>query len=155
MTNFGMNNDLLRRLTGYHLPGRFCSYTVRMAIATTPTAPYYVVIFTSLRTEGENGYGTMAEAMEKLAATQPGFLERFQNSRALFRVVKGGIFLRKMPLGSSGSGVHQFWNRCWHRVGARRTGNHSVVLGESGIDCGVEAEFSAPGGAATRPRYVV
>jgi heme-degrading monooxygenase HmoA len=45
-----------------------------MTIATTPAAPYYAVIFTSLRTEGENGYGTMAEAMEKLAATQPGFL---------------------------------------------------------------------------------
>jgi heme-degrading monooxygenase HmoA len=32
------------------------------------------VIFTSLRTAGDNGYGKMAEAMEKLAATQPGFL---------------------------------------------------------------------------------
>ncbi|MGB8031627.1 MAG: antibiotic biosynthesis monooxygenase [Terracidiphilus sp.] len=45
-----------------------------MAIAATPAAPYYAVIFTSLRTEGDNGYGKMAEAMEKLAATQPGFL---------------------------------------------------------------------------------
>jgi heme-degrading monooxygenase HmoA len=49
-----------------------------MAIAATPAAPYYAVIFTSLRTEedkgGESGYGKMAEAMEKLAATQPGFL---------------------------------------------------------------------------------
>jgi heme-degrading monooxygenase HmoA len=61
-------------LTGYHLPARFCPYTDRMAIARTPTAPYYAVIFTSLRTEGENGYGKMAEAMEKLAAAQPGFL---------------------------------------------------------------------------------
>jgi len=54
--------------------GRFCTYTVRMAIAKTPAAPYYAVIFTSLRTEGESGYGKMAEAMEKLAAAQPGFL---------------------------------------------------------------------------------
>lgn len=45
-----------------------------MAIAATPAAPYYAVIFTSLRTEGDNGYGKMAEAMEKLAATQPGYL---------------------------------------------------------------------------------
>jgi heme-degrading monooxygenase HmoA len=49
-----------------------------MAIAKTPAAPYYAVIFTSLRTKedkgGENGYGKMAEAMEKLAAKQPGFL---------------------------------------------------------------------------------
>jgi heme-degrading monooxygenase HmoA len=49
-------------------------YTVRMAIAATPSPPYYAVIFTSLRTAGDKGYGKMAEAMESLAATQPGFL---------------------------------------------------------------------------------
>jgi heme-degrading monooxygenase HmoA len=49
-------------------------YTVRMAIAATPSPPYYAVVFTSLRTAGDNGYGKMAEAMEKLAATQKGFL---------------------------------------------------------------------------------
>jgi len=45
-----------------------------MAIAATPSPPYYAVIFTSLRTAGDNGYGKMADAMEKLAATQTGFL---------------------------------------------------------------------------------
>jgi heme-degrading monooxygenase HmoA len=45
-----------------------------VSIAHTPAPPYYAVIFTSLRTEGENGYGAMADAMEKLAAEQPGFL---------------------------------------------------------------------------------
>ncbi len=45
-----------------------------MAIAATPSPPYYAVIFTSLRTAGDRGYGKMAAAMEKLAATQPGFL---------------------------------------------------------------------------------
>lgn len=45
-----------------------------MTIAATPEAPYYAVIFTSLRTEGDNGYETMSEAMVRLAATQPGFL---------------------------------------------------------------------------------
>ncbi|MGD0157631.1 MAG: antibiotic biosynthesis monooxygenase [Terracidiphilus sp.] len=45
-----------------------------MKIAATPAAPYYAVIFTSLRTEGDNGYGKMDEAMERLAAEQPGFL---------------------------------------------------------------------------------
>ena len=43
-------------------------------IAKTPLPPYYAVVFTSLRTEGDNGYGKMAEAMEQLARTQPGFL---------------------------------------------------------------------------------
>lgn len=45
-----------------------------MSIATTPAPPYYAVIFTSLRTEGDNGYNAMAEAMVALAAKQPGFL---------------------------------------------------------------------------------
>lgn len=45
-----------------------------MKIAATPAAPYFAVIFTSIRTDSDNGYGKMAEAMEQLAATQPGFL---------------------------------------------------------------------------------
>ncbi|WP_020651039.1 antibiotic biosynthesis monooxygenase family protein [Solimonas variicoloris] len=45
-----------------------------MSIADTPPAPYYAVIFTSLRTEGDNGYAAMADAMVALAAQQPGFL---------------------------------------------------------------------------------
>jgi heme-degrading monooxygenase HmoA len=43
-------------------------------IATTPAPPYYAVIFTSLRTDGEAGYGDMAQRMVDLAAGQPGFL---------------------------------------------------------------------------------
>jgi len=39
-----------------------------------PDKPYYAVIFTSTRTEGDNGYAQMAEEMEKLASQQPGFL---------------------------------------------------------------------------------
>jgi heme-degrading monooxygenase HmoA len=40
-----------------------------------PTPPYYAVIFTSVRTEGEDqGYGKMAEQMVELAKQQPGFL---------------------------------------------------------------------------------
>ncbi|GIC77527.1 polysaccharide biosynthesis protein [Moritella sp. F3] len=43
-------------------------------IADTPKPPYYAVIFTSTRTEGENGYGEMANRMTVLAAQQSGFL---------------------------------------------------------------------------------
>lgn len=43
-------------------------------IAQTPEPPYYAVIFTSLRTDGEKGYGHMAERMVELAAEQGGFL---------------------------------------------------------------------------------
>ena len=45
-----------------------------MTIANTPEPPYYAVIFTSLRTDGDNGYGAMAERMDALAAQQPGYL---------------------------------------------------------------------------------
>jgi heme-degrading monooxygenase HmoA len=43
-------------------------------IATTPAPPYYAVIFTSVRTEGDNGYAEMAAKMEMLAREQPGYL---------------------------------------------------------------------------------
>ncbi|MFZ5863965.1 MAG: antibiotic biosynthesis monooxygenase family protein [Nitrospirota bacterium] len=44
------------------------------APATTPQPPYYGVIFTSVRTDGDNGYGEMAKQMLELASRQPGFL---------------------------------------------------------------------------------
>jgi heme-degrading monooxygenase HmoA len=43
-------------------------------IANTPTPPYYAVIFTSLRTDVNEGYADTAERMVELAAGQPGFL---------------------------------------------------------------------------------
>ena len=43
-------------------------------IAKTPQAPYYAVIFTSLRTDVDEGYGEMAERMLELAAQQSGYL---------------------------------------------------------------------------------
>ncbi len=43
-------------------------------IATTPKPPYYAVIFSSLRTEGDNGYGEMADLMVELAQKQDGFI---------------------------------------------------------------------------------
>jgi heme-degrading monooxygenase HmoA len=45
------------------------------SLANTPKPPYYAVIFTSARTEGDDrGYGTMATRMVELAKTMPGFL---------------------------------------------------------------------------------
>jgi heme-degrading monooxygenase HmoA len=43
-------------------------------IAATPQPPYYVVIFTSQRTEVDAGYAEAAQRMLVLAAQQPGFL---------------------------------------------------------------------------------
>jgi heme-degrading monooxygenase HmoA len=43
-------------------------------IAQTPNPPYYAVIFTSVRTDGDNGYAEMASRMVELAQLQDGFL---------------------------------------------------------------------------------
>jgi heme-degrading monooxygenase HmoA len=43
-------------------------------IVQTPEPPYYAVIFTSVRTEGDHGYAEMADRMVELAQQQDGFL---------------------------------------------------------------------------------
>ncbi len=43
-------------------------------IAQTPIPPYYAVIFSSTRTEGDNGYSEIADRMVELAKQQEGFL---------------------------------------------------------------------------------
>jgi len=43
-------------------------------ISQTPAPPYYAVIFTSVRIEGDNGYTEMADRMVELASEQDGFL---------------------------------------------------------------------------------
>ncbi|MCV6623844.1 MAG: antibiotic biosynthesis monooxygenase [Cellvibrionaceae bacterium] len=43
-------------------------------IAKTPEPPYYAVIFSSIRSEDDEGYGEMADRMLLLAAEQEGFL---------------------------------------------------------------------------------
>ncbi|MBO1336673.1 antibiotic biosynthesis monooxygenase [Streptomyces sp. VRA16 Mangrove soil] len=36
--------------------------------------PYYVVVFTSVRTEGDRGYGAVADRMDELVTEIPGYL---------------------------------------------------------------------------------
>jgi heme-degrading monooxygenase HmoA len=45
-----------------------------MQTAKTPEPPYFAVIFSSKRTEGDRGYGHMSDRMVELAAQQPGYL---------------------------------------------------------------------------------
>jgi heme-degrading monooxygenase HmoA len=45
-----------------------------MPFAATPDPPYVAVIFTSARTEGDNGYAAMARSLEERALDQPGYL---------------------------------------------------------------------------------
>ena len=42
--------------------------------ANTPPPPYYAVIFSSQRTEGDHGYAAMSQRMVELALEQPGCL---------------------------------------------------------------------------------
>ena len=43
-------------------------------IAQPPQPPYYAVIFTSIRSEGDNGYAAMADVIYELAKQQEGYL---------------------------------------------------------------------------------
>lgn len=43
-------------------------------IASTPVPPYYAVIFTSTRTDIDDGYAETAELMVRMAERQPGYL---------------------------------------------------------------------------------
>jgi heme-degrading monooxygenase HmoA len=70
--------------------------------------PYWGVIFTSVRTAGDDGYAAMADEMEVLAAEQPGYL---------------GI---ESARGADGLGITvSYWRteadaRAWKRVAAHR-----------------------------------
>lgn len=43
-------------------------------LAATPEPPYYVVIFTSIRAEGDRGYAEMSRRMAELGSNSDGFL---------------------------------------------------------------------------------
>jgi heme-degrading monooxygenase HmoA len=45
-----------------------------MPISQTPPPPYYAVIFTSIRNEGDDNYAETADRMAELAKQQPGYL---------------------------------------------------------------------------------
>jgi hypothetical protein len=61
-------------------------------------------------------------------------IEWFQNSRALLRILKGGNFLRRMPLGTRGSGVRPFWNR-YRRTGGEMERRRRARLRDQAVEC--------------------
>jgi len=63
-----------------------------MQIAQTPKPPYYAVIFTSFRTEIDNGYDKTAQQILDTAYKQPGFLG-FESARN-----KIGILLERFEI---------------------------------------------------------
>lgn len=75
-------------------------------IAATPEPPYYAVIFTSVRTEGDHGYAEMANRMVELAHGQDGFLgiesarkssEFRSRTGAIWNLSENGETMRNMP----------------------------------------------------------
>jgi len=54
-------------------------------IASTPTPPYYAVIFSNTLRPAISGYAELAQAMEELARKQPGFLG-FETARDTFGI---------------------------------------------------------------------
>jgi heme-degrading monooxygenase HmoA len=90
-----------------------------MTIAATPAPPYYAVIFTSLRTAGDNGYARMAEAMEALARTQPGFL---------------GIESAREELGRDGLGITGSYWESPEAITAWKANAQHLVVQQRGRD---------------------
>lgn len=43
-------------------------------ISNTPQPPYYAIIFTSVRNEGDKGYSQMSEKMVEMVKNSPGYL---------------------------------------------------------------------------------
>jgi heme-degrading monooxygenase HmoA len=103
-----------------------------MTFAPTPLPPYYAVIFTSQRTEGDNGYGEMAEAMVNLASQQPGFL---------------GIESAREDLGITVSYWESLeaisaWKQVYDHLVAQRQGRANWYQGYKVRICRIERDYS-------------
>jgi len=82
--------------------------------APRPDPPYYAVIFTAQRTDGEHGYGEMADRMAELASQQPGYLgvESTRDDAGLGITVS---YWRTLADVSA-------WRRQWEQTAARNQG---------------------------------
>jgi heme-degrading monooxygenase HmoA len=102
----------------------------------SPNGSYYAVIFSSQRTDGDKGYGAMADKMEELAAQQPGFL--------------GVESVRDV----SGSGITiSYWESLEAISNWKQNQSHQAAQNKGKVDwyqnysvkiCKVEREYSLP-----------
>lgn len=93
--------------------------------------PYYAVIFTSLRTDGDDGYHAMAGRMEELAREQPGYL---------------GIDSARSEVGITVSYWRDLesvrrWKQQWEHLEAQRRGREQWYEGYTVRICRVEREY--------------
>lgn len=105
----------------------------------TPATPYYAVIFTSQRTEGDNGYSSMANAMEQLSAQQPGFLG-IESARSEIGIT--------VSYWDSLESIRAWKNNAAHLV-AQQTGKQKWYADYQVRICRVEREYGATGAKST------
>jgi heme-degrading monooxygenase HmoA len=96
--------------------------------------PYYAVIFTSLRNDGDDGYAAAAARMEQLAREQPGYL---------------GIDSARSEIGISVSYWRDIesiraWKRQWEHAEVQRRGRAEWYARYTVRVCRVEYEYEFP-----------
>ena len=106
--------------------------------ATTPEPPYYAVIFTSLRTDGDRGYEAMAAAMFELAQQQPGCLGA-ESARGA-----DGLGITVAYFGDEAS-IHAWKHNAKHLVAQRLGKEHWYSHYELRV-AKVERAYSGPAG---------
>lgn len=109
-------------------------------IAATIEPPYYAVIFTSLRTDVDGGYGAVAERMVLLASGQPGYLG--------METVRDGAFGITVSYWSSEDAVRTWKRNTEHREAQANGRGHwysryKVRVARVDRDYGFEAERPA------------
>ena len=116
--------------------------------------PYYAVVFTSLRTEGDNGYGETADRMGELVQEIPGFLGE-DSAR-----VPGGLGITVAYFRDL-AGIEAWRAHAEHRAAKEYGREHwyeryslhiAKVEYSRGFERGAEAEAGAEAGAATGAR---
>jgi len=128
--------------------------------ARTPAPPYYAVIFTSRRTEGDRGYGAMAEKMAALAAQQPGYLGMERRARRR-RARPYDFLLARRGVDSSRGTRHRApaaqrgGQQTWYADYEVRIAKWSGPYGKPTIDRGIycHCESSRPGGTTKQSSH--
>jgi heme-degrading monooxygenase HmoA len=87
--------------------------------AQTPPPPYFAVIFTSRRTEGDQGYAAVARRMLELALVQPGYLgaEAVRDAEGLGITVsywKDEASLKAWKQEAEHLGAQRLGKECWY-----------------------------------------
>lgn len=104
-------------------------------IADTPAPPYVAVIFTSVRTDIDDGYEETAAAMEQLAREQPGYLG-FESAREGL-----GIAVSYWTT----TGAARAWKAVAEHAEAQRRGRESWYRSYRVRIAAVEREYGSPG----------